>query len=556
MVEKGGVYSLLHPDGRPFWSFGVCCTDPGTPWSSDDPKNPSYAAYRLFPNGEAWAKDTLGKLREWHFNSLGGWSEIDLFRKYGGDQRLPYFVVLHLGAYNKVPYNDLFSNDTKYWIDRAAKDQIEKYKDDPYLVGYFTDNELGWWDGYLFRLYLEMPATAPGKQRILQVLKRHYKNDFTRFKKDWITSARSFDELGKGVYLRPGGAGAEAVKAWMSEMGNYYYPLVKNAIRKYDKTRLIMGDRYCQYYNLQIAKASKGYVDVASTNFGADWTDGGISHFFLNTLFQASGKPVIVTEFYMCAMENRSGNKNSSGGFPIVQTQAERAAAFKKNVESLASLPYVVGAHWFQFFDEPMHGRGDGENYNMGLVDTAGKPYEAMIAAAKSINFDRLRRDAATEAHRPGAAGGSRERQRSWSDPMKGLKTWDREATFIPPSTPMPLADLYITQDKTSIYIGGIAMDYADDSLYENKKIPEQDRPAYTIKLTGYKSPIVVRYGGNKQRPTCSDPRAEITEVPALKHQIVIKLPRPKEPVLTLEAEWTAHSRAERVAWKTSLKNR
>jgi len=34
-------------------------------------------------------------------------------------------------------------------------------------------------------------------------------------------------------------------------------------------------------------------------------------------------------------------------------------------------LPYSLGAHWFAWRDEPVLGRMDGENYNIGFVDAA-----------------------------------------------------------------------------------------------------------------------------------------------------------------------------------------
>jgi hypothetical protein len=41
----------------------------------------------------------------------------------------------------------------------------------------------------------------------------------------------------------------------------------------------------------------------------------------------------------------------------------------KRVWEEISEPPYVVGADWFQYYDEPTHGRADGENYNFGLVD-------------------------------------------------------------------------------------------------------------------------------------------------------------------------------------------
>ena len=104
-------------------------------------------------------------------------------------------------------------------------------------------------------------------------------------------------------------------------------------------------------------------------NLNAAWNDGTFPRFYLDTLHALSGKPVIVSEFYMAAQQNRSGNKNDSSTFPAVTTQKERAAGFRNTVDALARIPYVVGADWFQYYDEPTHGRIDGEDYDFGLVD-------------------------------------------------------------------------------------------------------------------------------------------------------------------------------------------
>ncbi len=46
----------------------------------------------------------------------------------------------------------------------------------------------------------------------------------------------------------------------------------------------------------------------------------------------------------------------------------------------------VIGADWFQYYDEPKYGRNDGENYNMGLVDIYDQPYEEITLAAKILD--------------------------------------------------------------------------------------------------------------------------------------------------------------------------
>ena len=48
-----------------------------------------------------------------------------------------------------------------------------------------------------------------------------------------------------------------------------------------------------------------------------------------------------------------------------------------------AAHPALVGTHWFQWLDQPVTGRNDGENYSIGFIDVADRPYAELIAAAK-----------------------------------------------------------------------------------------------------------------------------------------------------------------------------
>src|SRR5207302_6171261 len=116
-------------------------------------------------------------------------------------------------------------------------------------------------------------------------------------------------------------------------------------------------------------------VDVISTNLVAPWPDGTFPRFYLETLHRLSGKPIIVGEIYVAAIENTSGNRNTLGPYPVVQTQAQRARTAMSTLSAALAHPAVIGVDWFQYYDEPRHGRGDGENFNFGLVDIDDRPY-------------------------------------------------------------------------------------------------------------------------------------------------------------------------------------
>jgi hypothetical protein len=45
----------------------------------------------------------------------------------------------------------------------------------------------------------------------------------------------------------------------------------------------------------------------------------------------------------------------------------------------------VIGAHWFQFSDQPVLGRADGEDLNTGFLDYCDIPYPEMVAISRKI---------------------------------------------------------------------------------------------------------------------------------------------------------------------------
>ena len=531
--------------------------EPGDSWQTYNTKKPAYTAWSHYASGSEWAQKTQTDLRSWGFNTLGGWSENSLLNKSSSEVRLPYTVVLHLGAYHRAPWDDLFSDEAYRAIDGAAKSQIDPIKNDPNLIGYFTDNELGWWDDTIFLNYVKLlPENSAGRKKAHELIRDHY-GTFENFKKDWILSSKSWEQFDRSpdLKLRPGGSGMEVVNKWTRTIGDHYYKTVHDAIRRYDQNHLILGDRYCQYFNFEIARASKPYIDVASTNLGADWTDGTNSPFQLETLHYITGKPILITEFYMCATENRSGNKNTSANFPVVQTQAERAVSFKRNIEELAKLPYVVGAHWFQMHDEPMFGRGDGEDYNMGLIDIFGKPYSLMTSVPKSINIKTLHSSPRKEFTGPIPIVSF--------DPMvrPTLKSWPRLASLIKSETQESFADMYVVQDKEALYVGLIAMDYLDLGLYENNSLPESERSRFDVVING-ESVCGIRFGGDKKKgapmmASCDNAKISVKEIPGLKHTLFIRIPwtmikNPTEK-LALTANLASHSRAETMRWSSTL---
>ena len=74
----------------------------------------------------------------------------------------------------------------------------------------------------------------------------------------------------------------------------------------------------------------------------------------------------------------------SAGPVPT-PSQAARAEALRTFVRGALSNPLLVGCHYFQYRDQPLVGRDDGEAYQIGFVDVCDRPYREVAEASREI---------------------------------------------------------------------------------------------------------------------------------------------------------------------------
>jgi hypothetical protein len=526
--------------------------------------NPSYAAWQHYPSPSAWAEATLDRLRSWRFTTIGGWSELATLRQ-STNLDFAFTPVLACGMTAGAPWWDMWSGNVLRRIESIACDAILPVRDDPRLLGYYTDNEMGWWNAALWKMTLEDKPTSGARRRLVKLLRARYHDNWPALLRDFDPAgAASFAELARGgmLYLRPGSDGLRVIREFLGFMAERYYTVVRRAVRKYDRRALILGDRYQSFYYPEVARAAARHVDAISSNLNASWNDGTVVRFYLDTLHALTGRPVLIGEFYLAAMENRTGNPNDSSNFPTVQTQRERSEGFTRTLVELTRLPYVVGADWFQYYDEPPKGRSDGENFNMGLVDVRDRPYEELTARAASLDLLRLKArppPPRTDARR-GVPQATRDPLADFQS-QTALKHWDREHGFVPPVSAFPVADLYACWTPDALYLGLYAIDPIEPEYYRDGQIPEADRPEWTVRLGEAADPIRLRLGAGRP-PTGAPSDITITNLSGLRHTVrniaALKIPSarlgraPLQPgrTLTLSSTLLTHARAYRVEWK------
>jgi len=477
LVRENGAWWLTDDSGGQFLSLGVNAVR-GCPYTAKPngagayEREEFYCWPRFYESEEAWRASACGFLESLGVNTRGGWS--DPSPEFG----LYLTPELDLGRHAQLHWFDPFDPECPERTARLAAELTGPYRHDPQTLGYFTDNEVGWWNGPVFLWYLGQGWHNATKQLVWNVLFERYGGDWSRLCAEFTPGfgMRSFDDLkkiGANLKLKAGGRGIDVVNQVCGLVARRYYELVTAAVHAADPEALVLGDRLPLTYNQDAVLAARGLLDVLSTNYNVDVEDGWVAPYYFEGLARLTGgMPVLVSEFFYAARENGSGNVNN-GHLMTVATQAERAKGAAAAVAAFAAFPEVVGLHWFQMYDEPPGGREDGENYNFGLVDIHDRPYPLLA--------DSLRRAlaAAPAVHGAGRApagtpaGGSL--PRLTPAPVMGdgtLADWQDKAGsrllgFTTPAPYVPFGDVHCgwTPDGLSLFC--LAQDYLDVNLLD-----------------------------------------------------------------------------------------
>jgi hypothetical protein len=480
---KDGVAWLVTPCAEPFLSRGVNVLDAGA--SGAKLERPHYDWRGFAMSVPDWIDATKRRLAEWGFNSAGAWSLPPQ------ELKLPTVINLELGRLARFHWYDPFDPAAAARVEEKAKELVAPFRGSPYRIGYFSDNEVGWWGGALFVFYSEQAPENHTKQRWVALLRQRYGDDWRRFTADFAPppGVGSWDELleaRKPTRLKPGGHGIAVVREWTGIVAERYYAVTEQAVRAADPEALFLGDRLPIYYDPVALAAEARHVDAISTNYNVDSPEGWIAPYYFDGIRRLTGgKPVLVSEWFYAARENRTGNRNN-GHLMTVETQAERARGAAAAARRFAAIPELVGLHWFQYYDYPVGGRADREDYNFGLVDIRDRPYEELVAALGAANRDLPRVHAAARPMPRPAARDFAIPEAAIDPDHLSLVDWPKPLSLLPPleAEPgeIPFGEAYLAWSPEGLALATIGQDYYDlDLLAYDGAFPLSE--AYRIEL-------------------------------------------------------------------------
>jgi hypothetical protein len=417
-AKYGGRWWLVTPEGRLFFSLGLTCVGFGefTPIEDrghyfaelpalgsplgfywlDSPAPPSghYASYpsvdlfdfasanlyrKYGPSWEAIFADRMHRrLRSWGFNTLGAWSEGRIERPGRGrwGPRTAYSVALASGGRRLGGLPDPFDPGFEASVRASVANAAAQSGNDPWCLGYFIDNEIGWpWSPIDLAFdTLRAPPDQPAKLALVSALRAKY-GSIAALNARWGTAYPSWDAL-----LSSRGASAPSPIRTFADLAPFvvtfterYFRICRDAVKTFAPERLYLGCRFSSYNDVAVIMASR-YCDVVSFN----WYRRDASELALPDGVDA---PVLIGEFHSSALDRNPGGTSGL----MTAGQDDRAAAFEAYVGSVLRHRNLVGCHWFQLRDQPATGRFDGENAPIGFLDLADTPYPEMVAAARRV---------------------------------------------------------------------------------------------------------------------------------------------------------------------------
>lgn len=375
---------LVDPDGGLFLHVGVAGVDIG---KSPTPKA---ALNQQFGTPETWADRTTHYLREQGFNGAGAWSGVGLLRTVK-EPRLVYTVIGNAGAPGGPNNNGgfmsgfgkklratqpgvghtnypngcipVFHPDFPAYCDEFAR-PLAALKDDPYLLGYFSDNELPY---PLLDKYLALPPNDPVMASSYQAARQ------------WLAARKGKDASAADITQ-------EDKDAWTEYVFDRYFALTTGATRKYDPNHLCLGPRFYgpEKDNPATFRAAGKYLDALGVNLYFVWNPkpGSIARWT-----QWSGKPILLTEWYAKGMD--SGLANTSGAGWTVPTQADRGLFYQTFTLGLLQEKNCIGWHWFKYMDnDPTDPAAEASNQdaNKGMVTTRFTPYVPLVERMRPLN--------------------------------------------------------------------------------------------------------------------------------------------------------------------------
>ena len=323
-----GMWWLVDPEGCLFWSHGIDCVRLETPTPTE---------------GREHYFDELDE--RFHKRDSYDVSAPNLLRKYGED----WESITAERAHRRL--HSWGMNTMANWSDES----LYLLRRTPYVVAvHYYSPELG---AFPYR----------DTEMLRQVLRERLAQEKGKTADDpWCIGYFVDNEL-------------RWPEEGRAELADTYYRICREEVKRVAPDKLYLGSRLHDHTHPfggteDVVRASAKYCDVVSINR---------YRFTPSDLRMPEGvdRPLIIGEFHFGTLDR--GLLHT--GLRSLANQGQRAATYRHYVREALRHPHIVGTHWFQYRDQAVSGRFDGENCQIGFLDICDTPYRETVAASRDV---------------------------------------------------------------------------------------------------------------------------------------------------------------------------
>lgn len=400
-VEKvDGRWWFVTPSGTLFFSHGIDTlrhyTDAANglrhpEWYETPPPKNGRMAFTHWNLQRKFGKvDYLGdyyrhihaRLAAWGFNTVGRWGAWRL----PSAGHTPYMLLLDSPA--KAPrlpgtrIYDVFHPDFETRFRAGILDQarteptIAAAANDPLCLGLSVDNELPFETMIPVTMAQDFRA-SPAKNAFFERVRAKY-GSLSAINEAWGTNIVTWPSLASLPEPLPGAGFAADAEEFRLDWLRRYFRAARAAIRELAPQRLYIAAAFAGME--QPATAWDAAAESADVLM-ADVHERDASSLRPLGSADATDRPLLLGAFTFGCLDR---GMFAAGPCPAPD-QVARAEAYTRFVEGAKDNPFVIGCHYFQYRDQPLVGRDDGEAFQIGFVDVCDRPYHEMTAAARAF---------------------------------------------------------------------------------------------------------------------------------------------------------------------------
>ena len=392
LSHEGGNWTLVDPDGKPFFSLGCAMYGNRLP-----------------------AEETAVSLRDMGFNTIANGSSLEQWRAYnekaGADGRLFQFYRVNtevgrkydclvdrdglhpgetkrperdVGGFNHAfpdPFDPRWEADARQQVRQVAG----QFRDKSYFMAWMAANERSHWNLYRY-------VWSPGCAREFDKFLCGKYPAISDLNKAWQTDFQSFEELQEKrpepILIR--GHQYDDFNEFSRIILRTFNQKILQIIHEEDPGRLVFTNRFMihevrgVFDNLDLYEGFDGIaVNIYPSN--NQWGLNLGERQYLELLHQKTGLPLIICEWSVPARDSHLYDNSSrlDWSYPqLMETQDQRAAQSAQVLADLYNMPFVVGAHWFTWGDFD----GGNRQSNRGLYGSDGRAWKEVQEALRSIN--------------------------------------------------------------------------------------------------------------------------------------------------------------------------